>query len=101
MKYERFNEVATFLKKNCKLDYPLNIRRTKLRKEHEGECELKNGKFVIKIDKYLDENHSIDVLLHEIGHAMAWEKDTDAHGLNWGKAYSKIYRKFLDFIGEA
>ncbi len=101
MEYERFNEVAKFLKKNCKLDYPLSIRRVKLRREHEGECELKDGKFYIRVDRNLSEDHSIDVALHEVAHAMAWNKDEDMHGLSWGKAYSKIYRKFIDdFIGE-
>ena len=62
----------------------------------EGSCEFKDTHFLVKINKKLNEAHSIDVAMHEVAHAMAWEKGNDVHGPNWGLCYSKLYRKFLD-----
>jgi hypothetical protein len=61
----------------------------------DGQCEKKRDRFIIKVSKRLSENYSVDVLLHEIAHALAWEQDADIHGPNWGKAYSKVYRMYL------
>ena len=66
----------------------------------DGSCQFVDNHFLVKVNRLLDEYHSIDVLLHEVAHVVAWEKDEDVHGRNWGLAYSKIYRKFLDFVDE-
>lgn len=62
----------------------------------EGYCKFKDDHFIIKINKNLNEAHSIDVAMHEVAHAMSWGKDADIHGPNWGLCYSRLYRKFLD-----
>ena len=96
MTQDYFREVVRFFK-NCNLvAEPINVRRLKLRKGLDGLCEKQNNKFVIKVNINLSENYSIDVLIHEIAHVIAWDKDIDVHGLNWGKAYSKAYRMFLE-----
>ena len=96
MAYEYFRKVALFLKKSKLAPEPVSILRVKLRDTLDGQCELKDDKFIIKINRKLPENYSVDVLLHEIAHAVAWDKDTDVHGPNWGKAYSKVYRLYLE-----
>lgn len=91
MKY--FLKVAKFFKNTLK--QKISVRRINLQTNIDGLCEKKDNKFLIRINKNLPENHAVDVLLHEIAHAVSWEKDKDIHGTNWGKTYSKIYRMFL------
>lgn len=88
--------MVVFFKKNNLAEKPIIVRRVKLSPSLDGQCDLKENKFIIKINRNLSENYSIDVVIHEIAHAVAWEKDADVHGTNWGKAYSKVYRLFLE-----
>ena len=96
MAYDYFREVASFFKNSNLVNEPLSVRRVKIREGLDGLCEKKNDRFVIKVNINLTENYSIDVLIHEVAHAVAWDKDADIHGPNWGKAYSKVYRLFLE-----
>lgn len=92
--YSEFRKAATFLKQNVELSIPLKIRRIKL-SSMDGYCQKQQNCFYIAINRELNEEHSIDVLLHEVAHAMSWDKDKDEHGPSWGLSYSKVYRKFL------
>jgi hypothetical protein len=94
MDYTFLRKVANYFKKSNLAPYPLSIKRVKLKDD--GQCEFKNKKFFIRINRELPENHSIDVLIHEVAHALSWNKDEDIHGPSWGKAYSKVYRIFLE-----
>jgi hypothetical protein len=96
MTNDYFREVANFFKNSNLVEEIISIRRLKLCGNLDGLCEKVDDKFIIKINTSLSENYSIDVLIHEVAHALAWDKDTDLHGLNWGKAYSKVYRMFLE-----
>jgi hypothetical protein len=96
MAYDYFREVASFFKNSNLVDEPISVRRVRIRDGLDGQCEKKNNKFLIKVSSNLNENYSIDVLIHEVAHAVAWDKDTDIHGPNWGRAYSKVYRLFLE-----
>lgn len=101
MAYEYFNTVARFFKNSNLAEYPLSVRRIKLAEDLQGFCQLRGKKFIIKINRDLPEDYSIEVLLHEVAHAMSWEQEKDVHGIKWGKAYSKVYRLFLErFIEE-
>lgn len=96
-----FRKVCAFLKENAECEYPIKIRRVKLSSKFDGLCEFKGDHFLIKISKNLESEHMIDVLIHEVAHAMSWGMDKDIHGPSWGLAYSKIYRKFLkDFVSK-
>jgi hypothetical protein len=95
MAYDYFREVASFFKNSNLVDESISVRRVKIREGYDGLCEKKNDKFMIKVNSNLNENYSIDVLIHEVAHAVAWDKDADIHGPNWGRAYSKVYRLFL------
>lgn len=100
MEGELFRKITRFLKTHAGVKYPIYIRRVKMAKTLDGDCEFdaKRKCFLIRINKGLNEQHSIDVAIHEIAHAMAWGLDNDWHGSNWGRCYSKIYRKFLDCL---
>lgn len=96
MAYDYFREVAIFFKNSNLVEEPISVRRSKTRKGWDGQCEKKDDRFIIKVNPNLNESYSIDVLIHEVAHAVAWGKDSDHHGPNWGRAYSKVYRLFLE-----
>lgn len=80
---------------------PVQVRRLKLPCHTDGDCELRDNKFRIRVQRSLPEHEAIETLLHEWGHVLAWDKGKDPHGDEWGKAYSKVYRLFLKEIIEA
>ena len=88
-----YKEVVTIAKKFAEVKYPIIIRRRKIAED--GYCTLTENKFIIQINRNLPYYVAMEVVLHETAHAMAWNKDKDDHGPNWGRAYSKIYRVFL------
>lgn len=92
-----FHKAVNFLKKNANVDFPIYVRRIDL-KDDDGNCSFDKKKkcFIVRINKNLTIEHSIDVALHEIAHAMSWEIDKDMHGPSWGLAHAKLYRKFLE-----
>jgi predicted SprT family Zn-dependent metalloprotease len=63
----------------------------------DGDCQFNKGKFIVRIEKQLPEFYAIEVLAHELAHVLAWDKEGDVHGPHWGKAYSQVYRKLLQF----
>lgn len=85
------------MKKSFNFGYPICTRRTRMPRGFDGDCSLNRGKFIIRIDSSLPEYYAIDVLLHELSHCLAWEKEEDIHGPSWGVAYSEIYRKYLEW----
>lgn len=94
--FQYYYKAVRYLKKNLPLG-KVNIRRIKIGRANDGHCRYKNGCFEVAIDRNLDEFYAIEVLLHELAHVISWGKDEDDHGTNWGKAYSLVYRKFLEF----
>lgn len=94
---KNYYKVIRFLKKNLPIHNKITIRRTKMPKSLDGDCKCINNVFIIRIDKDLPEFYAIEVLTHELAHAIAWDKEGDVHGPHWGKAYSLVYRKLLLF----
>jgi len=104
-KFHTYNDLIRMLKKKCPVAFPVSVRRVKLSNRLEGRC-WKNGKqFHVQIDKTLDENKAMDVLIHEWAHARAWNhmldeaKDDEAfnklaHDAAWGVAYAEIYAAY-------
>lgn len=93
-----FYKAIKVLKKASICNMPIKVRRTSL-KGLDGCCEKKDDHFLVKINKNLPENHAIDVLIHEIAHADAWDKaGTDIHGDIWGVCYSRLYRIWEKYL---
>jgi len=92
--YDRYYRISKYLRSHCLFDHPIRVRRVKMPDDYCGDCELIKGKYLIRINKMLSEEAAIDTLLHEMGHAKAWEKEDEFHGTIWGKEYSKIYRAY-------
>lgn len=100
-----FEDAVRELREEIPPAFPVSVRRVSL-KNQAGDCELKDvtrkGKterrFIIRISKYIDEQTSILILLHEWAHAVAWtwEHDTvEDHGAEWGVAYARVYRALM------
>ena len=67
-----------------------------------ARCECEDDYFVIKINRYAGPDEQFENLIHEWAHAITfpWTKRTKwKHGERWAKAYGKIYREGLRFIG--
>ncbi len=52
----------------------------------------------------MNRSHSLDLkldtLLHEYAHVLSWfgaEFETEEHGSEWGIAYAKLYRTFIEW----
>jgi hypothetical protein len=73
--------------------------------------EVARKRFVIRLNDQMGENQAIDVLLHEWGHALAWnhlldrlaksadtspeEFEQASHDEAWGCAYARVWRAYL------
>ncbi|KKL56725.1 hypothetical protein LCGC14_2242530 [marine sediment metagenome] len=58
------------------------------------------GSFEIQINRKKSFSLRIDTLLHEWAHCVTWlgaETDIEDHSAEWGVAYAKIYRTFLEW----
>lgn len=96
-----FYKAMRFLKGVVRSDRPVRVRCLKLSDDLDGICIEKKKHFLIKVSQELTVGHAIDVLIHEIAHVEAWGKEKDPHGAAWGKAYSRIYREYLNgFLGD-
>jgi hypothetical protein len=100
-RFKYYQSLLRTLKKECPAAFPVTVRRVKLSKL-EGRCWKHGRRFLIQIDKGLDESRAMDVLLHEWAHARAWNHRLDtavtdedfnklAHDAAWGVAYAEIY----------
>lgn len=108
---ENYHKILKLLKQHCPTKHPVDVRRVEL-KGYDGTCKKENNKFIIKINKDLNEKSAIDTLLHEYSHAYCWLDEYDkmsdeeftknVHGDHWGIAYAYVYRvfeeKFLNSI---
>lgn len=111
MAAQRFTHYRTLigiLRKECPPAFPVSVRRVKLT-QHEGRCWKTGRKFYIEIDRRLDENSAMDVLIHEWAHACAWNHRLDnarsdeefnrlSHDAAWGVAYAEVYSVYEKHI---
>lgn len=66
-----------------------------------GVCESQLGHSTIKIRSGLTHGHALDVLRHELAHAVVaaspgggHDDPHDGHGGQWGVAYARVYREY-------
>ncbi len=94
-----FHSLLRFLKKNLLIEQKIIVRRTRLSKGLDGDCTLIDNRFFIRICKTLPDYYAIEVLIHEVAHCLAWDESKDEkHTTEWGKSYSLVYRKFLEWL---
>ena len=99
--FAHYRALIRELRKSCPPAFPVSVRRVQL-SQHVGRCWKTAKKFHIEIDNRLDENNSMDVLIHEWAHACALNHRLDnarsdeefnrfAHDAAWGVAYAEVY----------
>jgi hypothetical protein len=98
-KYAKFWRYVRRLKKDFPLNHSVSIRTFKTIKDENGhrlfgDCELVNGKFLIRIARSSDESVMIDTFWHEISHALVGVEH--GHKRCFWDQYSKIYRHYLE-----
>lgn len=106
-----FTDTLTDLRQLCPAAMPVVVRMARLSETILGECCRRQRRFVIRLSDRMGENQAIDVLLHEWGHALAWnhlldrlsrtpgidpaEFEQASHDEAWGCAYARVWRAYL------
>ena len=108
--FDEFRRVVSRLWKLCPTGKPVVIRTAWLPKTTLGECIRRPSRFVIRLNNRLDEQGAIETVLHEWGHALAWNYSLDSlakqpyvdrdeferasHDAAWGCAYARVWRTY-------
>ncbi len=90
-----YRRVIKLLTAKCPPATPVKVRRVRTPKDIDGDCDHRPTYFYVRINRTLSEHEAIDTLLHEWAHALSWHTSGDDHNVEWGKAYSRVYRIFL------
>jgi len=93
-RYQQFYDAVDFLKENIPAPHPVCVQRLSMKEDH-GRCYYKKKRFIIIVNKNLSLEMSIETLLHEWAHTLAWD-DHKEHGFKWGRAFSRVYRTFIE-----
>lgn len=109
--WDAFKEVVAILRERCPAAKPVVIRTSSLPAATLGECIRRRERFVVRLNKNLDEPLAVETLCHEWAHALAWnfsidrlarDPDVDrelleaaAHDEAWGCSYSRVWRAYL------
>ena len=96
--YTDFHRVLRYMKNNLSLSYPVFVRKINMPRGYDGDCQLVQKGFLIRIEKSFSDQYAIEILIHELSHVLSWNKEKDVHGPEWGKAYSRVYRKYLEWL---
>jgi hypothetical protein len=108
--FGEFRRVVTRLRELCPTGKPVVIRTAWLPSTTLGECIRRPSRFVIRLNHRLDEQGAIETVLHEWGHALAWNYSLDSlakqpdvdrdkferasHDEAWGCAYARVWRTY-------
>ena len=98
MRNKFYYDVVKDIKKRFPLDYPVHVRRVSTPDGISGDCcfDKKKKIYLIRINKKLAQFLAIETFVHEYGHAMIWKEEKEDHDETWGKAFSLIYRAFIE-----
>ena len=112
-----FKATLADLRRHCPAALPVVVRMAGLADTILGECVRRRKRFVVRLNHSMGENQAIDVLLHEWGHALAWNYSLDrlsrtpgidpaefeqaSHDEAWGCAYARVWRAHLEALREA
>ena len=66
----------------------------------QGEAEYNGKVFTIKIRGGVSFDLKVDALIHEYAHCLTWFGESfqqEEHSSEWGIAYAKIYRTYIEW----
>ena len=95
MKFTQYRKLLSYLKVKLPISRKVIVRRMKLPQGSDGDCSAVRGKFLVRISNKLSDGMAMETLIHELGHCLAYNRHGNEHGIEWGKAYSLVYREFL------
>ena len=111
-----FKATLADLRRRYPAALPVVVRMARLTDTILGECIRRRKRFVVQLNDRMGENQAIDVLLHEWGHALAWNYSLDrlsrtpgldsaefeqaSHDEAWGCAYARVWRAHLEGMRE-
>lgn len=77
----------------------LSVRRQRMAQDY-ALCRRADGGFDVRIASRLSEEAAILALIHEIGHALSWDRDKHPsdHGPEFGIGYAEAWRMYQTWL---
>jgi len=113
--WDAFRVTVASLREYCPAAKPVVIRTAWLPITILGECIRRRERFVVRLNRDMDEPMAVETLCHEWAHALAWNYSLDrlskmpgvdpaafdraCHDEAWGCAYSRVWRAYLEVGG--
>lgn len=108
--WRSFSATLRCLRSKCTPAQPVIVRTSWLPMDVLGECVRRKSRFVVRLNRTMNESQATETLLHEWAHALAWNYSLDrmardpdvdrelfeaaSHDAAWGCAYSRVWRAF-------
>ena len=108
--WRSFAATLAYLREKCVTAQPVIVRTSWLPPDTLGECVRRKRRFVVRLNRAMNESQATETLLHEWAHALAWNYSLDrmardpdvdpelfeaaSHDEAWGCAYSRVWRAF-------
>lgn len=108
--WHSFAATLDCLRGKCVTAQPVIVRTSWLPPDTLGECVRRKRRFVVRLNRTMNECQAVETLLHEWAHALAWNYSLDrmardpdvdrelfeaaSHDEAWGCAYSRVWRAF-------
>lgn len=99
-----FKHALETLRVLCPAAHPVDVRRVQMADCDFGYADLvlsgESPKFRVRINRTLQQDFQIWVLIHEWAHCMTWDLSHsrhDDHGAHFGVAYSEAYQAIYNF----
>ncbi len=96
----KWRRTIAWLRRNFDPHYEIRVRSVVMKDYGDTDFCMKTLRFFVRIKKGQPLGVKLDSLQHEWAHALTWEgADTyiEEHSPEWGVAYAKIYRTFLQW----
>ena len=115
--FQHFQEVVAGLRKLCPTAFPVVVRTALVPEGLDGLAKRRRNRFVIHLDKHLNEHAAVNTLIHEWAHCMSWNLKLDkaadefaagrltpqeferaSHDASFGVAYSEAWSAYSAVI---
>lgn len=92
---KNWRRLLRWLRKEFPADMPVRIITRKLLHDTVAETAKTKKYYYIFIHTGLSEQVLFDATIHEWAHVLSWSSTVNEHhGMEWGKAYARIYKKY-------